>query len=182
MQEVELIELCKKNDQKAMQVVYDQYVPKMRGVCFRYARTVFEVDDILQEAFVRVFLKIASYKFQGSFEGWIRRIVINTAINYFKSNSNTFKQTQLDEISDELIAKVEIVDNQTVEYLYDLINKLPAGYKFIFNMYAIDGYSHKEIAEMLKITESTSRSQYTRAKKQLILMLEKKPHLYENVR
>jgi len=182
MQEVELIELCKKNDQRAMQVLYDLYVPKMRGICFRYARTVFEVDDILQEAFVRVFLKIGTYKFQGSFEGWVRRIVINSAINYYKSNINTFKQIQLDELPDDTAGVVEIADNLSVEYLYEMINMLPPGYKFIFNMYAIDGYSHKEIAEMMNITESTSRSQYTRAKKQLVLLLEKKSYLYENVK
>lgn len=182
MEEVELIKLCIKNDQRAMQVLYDIYVPKMRGICFRYARTVFEVDDILQEAFVRVFLKINTYRFQGSFEGWIRRIVINSAINYYKSNINDMRQIQLDELPDETAGTVEIADNLSVEYLYELINKLPSGYKFIFNMYAIDGYSHKEIADMMNITESTSRSQYTRAKKQLVSMLENKPHLYENVR
>lgn len=174
MEEEELIKLCIKGNSRAMNTLYEYYVPKMRGLCFRYVRTVFEVDDILQEAFVKVFLKLEKYDFKGSFEGWVRRIVINTAINYYHSNQNFFDQIQIDdEIKEKDSGVVEVLEKLSIEDLYALINKLPSGYRFIFNMYAIDGYSHKEIAETLEITESTSRSQYTRARKHLINFLEK---------
>lgn len=173
MEEEELIKLCKKGDSKAMNTLYEYYVPKMRGLCFRYVRTVFEVDDVLQEAFVKVFMKLGKYDFKGSFEGWIRRIVINTAINYYHSNQSFFDQVQIDEVIEKDSGVVEVLEKLSIEDLYALISKLPSGYRFIFNMYAIDGYSHKEIAEILEITESTSRSQYTRARKHLINLLEK---------
>lgn len=173
MEEEELIKLCIKGDSKAMNALYEFYVPKMRGLCFRYVRTVFEVDDVLQDAFVKVFMKLDKYNFKGSFEGWVRKIVINTAINYYHSNQNFFDQVQVDEIYEKDSGVVEVLEKLSVEDLYTLINKLPSGYRFIFNMFAIDGYSHKEIAETLGITESTSRSQYTRARKHLINLLEK---------
>ena len=172
MKEEELIERCVKGDQKAMNFLYRYYAPRMRGICFRYVRTVFEVDDILQEAFIKVFLKIGSYNRQGAFEGWIRRIVINTAINYYKSNLSFGRQVQLDEVGENEAGIVEIAEKISINELCSLINELPSGYRFVFNMFAIDGYSHKEIAEILNITESTSRSQYTRARRQLISLLE----------
>lgn len=172
MKEEELINRCAKGDQKAMNSLYRYYVPRMRSICFRYVRTVFEVDDILQEAFVKVFLKIDSYNRQGAFESWIRKIVINTAINYYKSNLSFGRQVQLDEIGENEAGIVEIAEKISINELYALINELPSGYRFVFNMFAIDGYSHKEIAEILNITESTSRSQYTRARRQLISLLE----------
>lgn len=170
--EEELVDRCIQGDQKAMNSLYEYYAPRMRGICFRYVRTVFEVDDILQEAFVKVFLKIGTYNRQGSFENWIRKIVINTAINYYKSNINFGKQVQLEDINENEAGIVAIAERVSINELYALINELPAGYRFVFNMFAIDGYSHKEIAEILNITESTSRSQYTRARRQLISLLE----------
>ena len=140
-----------------MEQLYNRFAPKMRGLCFRYVRSVFEVDDVLQEAFIKVFTKLSSFKGNGSLEGWIRRIVVNTAINYYHSNLSQSNNVMLDGVKEADLDPVEITDRLSVEELYQVINKLPDGYRFVFNMFAIDGYSHKEIADALNITESTSR-------------------------
>jgi RNA polymerase sigma-70 factor (ECF subfamily) len=177
MQEEQLVRLSLKKDRKAMEELYNRFSPKMRAICFRYTRSVFEVDDILQEAFIKVFTKLDTYSGQGSLEGWIRRVVVNTAINYYHSNQNFNLHVPYEDVREESFEAVEIAEKVSVDELYDAINELPAGYKIIFNMFAIDGYSHKEIADSLNITESTSRSQYTRARKHLINLLEKKNYV-----
>lgn len=172
MNDDQLIESCRKGERRAMEELYNRFAPKMRGLCFRYVRSVFEVDDVLQEAFIKVFSKLSSFKGNGSLEGWIRRIVVNTAINYYHSNLNQSANVMLEAVKEVDLDPVEITDRLSIEELYTVISKLPDGYRFVFNMFAIDGFSHKEIADSLNITESTSRSQYTRARKHLISLLE----------
>jgi len=171
MKEDELIKLGLQGDRKALEEIYNRFAPKMRGLCFRYVRTVFEVDDVLQEGFIKVFSKLASFSGEGSFEGWIRKIVVNTAINYYHSNQNFSKTMPFEDVRENEVTPVYLLEDLSVEDLYKIINQLPTGYRFIFNMFAIDGYSHKEIAESLNITESTSRSQYSRARKHLMNIL-----------
>lgn len=138
----------------------------MLAVCLRYTRHRMEAEDILQDAFVKVFDNISKFEFKGSFEGWIRRIVINTALKNYSKKS--FKQEQIGlENQPELPLEPEIYSNLEEEELLRLINKLPDGYRLVFNLYAVEGYSHKEIADLLGIQESTSRSQLVKARKML---------------
>ena len=167
MKDKELIERVLKNDTKAQEVLYQQYTAKMYSLCLRYARHQMEAEDLLQDGFIKVFSHLNEYKFNGSFEGWIRRIFTNNAINAV--NKKQFKnEFYLPDANNEILAKdVTIIEKISEQDLIKVISTLPIGYRTIFNMYVIDGYSHAEIAEMLEITESTSRSQLTKAKKML---------------
>lgn len=143
-----------------------RYSGKMLAVCLRYTRHRMEAEDILQDAFIKVFDNISKFEFKGSFEGWIRRIVINTALKNYSKKS--FKQEQIGlENQPELPLEPEIYSNLQEEELLRLINQLPDGYRVVFNLYAVEGYSHKEIADLLGIQESTSRSQLVKARKML---------------
>src|SRR5688572_12006270 len=138
----------------------------MFTVCMRYARTRAEGEDMLQDGFIKVFDNISKYNFQGSFEGWVRRIMVNTALKYYSRLS--FKNEQIGtENLDEGVQKADALDLIAEKELIRMIGNLPDGYKIVFNLYVFEGYSHKEIAERLNITESTSRSQLVKARKAL---------------
>lgn len=157
-----------RGDMKAFKDVFDFYLPKMRAVSLRYAYTDFEADDILQEAFVKVFHNLKDFKFEGSFEGWIRRIVVNTALNHRKKNLNFYAFEQLDEVDEnDIECDLEELEDTEPSQLMKIIDQLPEGYKLVFNFYVLEDYSHKEIAQMLKISEGSSRSQYSKAKKMI---------------
>ncbi len=142
----------------------------MMGVCLRYTRHEMEAEDILQDAFIKVFDHIDKFEFKGSFEGWIRRIVINTALKNYGKKSFRHEQIGL-ESQPELPLEPDIYAHLQEEELLRLIARLPDGYRIVFNLYAIEGYNHKEIAEMLGIQESTSRSQLVKARKMLQVMI-----------
>ena len=158
-----LIEACVKEDANAQHELYTSMAPQLMGICLRYAKNIHEAEDILQEGFVKVFQKYKKYNFQGSWEGWVRRIVINTAIDYLRKQKHYHYQLSI-ETGESLSVSTQEIDNLELEYLYQLIQELPPGYRLVFNLYAIEGYSHKEIGQQLDISESTSRSQYTRAR------------------
>lgn len=166
-EEQDIIEGCKQGERVAMEQLYHLYIKKMKGLISRYARTTFDIEDILQEGFIKVFRNIDSYEGLGSFEGWVKRVMINTAINYYKKNLKMEAEVNMDFVTETEMEVVNIADNLSVEELHRLINLLPEAYRFVLNMYAIDGYSHKEIAEMLDIEENSSSSRYSRAKKYL---------------
>ncbi len=164
--EKELILGCIKEDSSCQKEVYYKYAGKMFTICKRYARNEAEAEDFLQEGFMKVFDKISNFKFEGSFEGWIRRIIINTSISYCRKagyNTESIGIEDYQNKSDQATAISTLAAND----LLKIINDLPTGYRMVFNMYAIDGYSHKEIADELNITESTSRSQLAKARKLL---------------
>lgn len=170
MTEKELIKGCIREDRYHQQELFRRYAGKMLVVCMRYARHQMEAEDILQDAFIKVFDNINSFEFKGSFEGWIRRIVINTALKNYSRKS--FKQEQIGlESYPELPLEPEIYAHLQVEELLRLIARLPEGYRLVFNLNVIEGYSHKEIADMLGIQESTSRSQLVKARKMLQSMI-----------
>lgn len=179
LSEQELILGCRKGNGAAQEALYKKYASQMRYVCLRYARTSFEVDDVFQDAFLKVFDSIDTYKGEGSLEGWIKRIVINTAINYYNKDKFKHNTTVLDyEVCDNNETADFCTDSfdacaeaLTSEDVLDLVNNLPKGYKVIFNLYAIENYSHKEIAEMLQISEGTSKSQLFKARSLLKKML-----------
>ena len=172
MTEERIIQGCINEEKSAQQYLYEAYSPKMYYVCLRYARHASEAQDMLQDGFIKVFDNIGSFKSNGSFEGWIRRIVVNTALNYCRKSS--FKQEQIGiEDYQDTVVKSKAVSNLGEKELLALIQKLPDGYRTVFNLYVIEGYSHKEIGEMLKVTESTSRSQLAKSRKWMQNELEK---------
>ena len=166
MTEKELIEGCVNEDSGCQKEVFQRYAGKMLALCMRYARHRMEAEDIVQDAFIKVFDKVNKFQFKGSFEGWIRRIVINTALKKF--NKKSFQNEEIgNEDYIDPIEEPEVFNTLSVEEIMNLISKLPDGYRIVFNLYAIEGYNHKEIAELLGIQESTSRSQLVKARKML---------------
>lgn len=134
---------------------------KMYAVCLRYTSNADEAKDILQDGFVKVFTNLNTFNFKGSFEGWVRRIMINTAIACYRTKKNIYTLEIVDDIE---TGYDNVLDSLSAEELLKIIRKLPSQYKMVFNLYAIEGYSHKEISEMLGITESTSKSDLSRAR------------------
>jgi RNA polymerase sigma-70 factor (ECF subfamily) len=169
----EIVGRCKKNDRNAQKELYDVYAPILFGICLRYSKSSQEAEDILQEGFIKILTKIKFFKGDGSFEGWMKKVIVNTAISHFHKNKKYNELQDIDKIKETEI-ETEKYDNHefTQEELLNVINKMPEGYRVIFNMYAIEGFKHKEIAEMLNITESTSKSQYSRAKEKIRQELE----------
>ncbi|MDG1298229.1 MAG: RNA polymerase sigma factor [Saprospiraceae bacterium] len=167
MTEKKLIESCLKGDSKSQKELFDLFAGKMFTLCKRYARTSQESEDMLQEAFVKVFNSLDKFSFKGSFEGWIRRIVVNTCLRYLEKEKISFDDIALVEYSSSNVIQSSAIDHLAEEELLRLIASLPDGYKMVFNLYVIEGYSHKEIAEMLGFGESTSRSQLVKARKLL---------------
>ena len=161
--ESDLLEGCRRGERKMQQELYNRFAPRMYGVCLRYASNAEEAEDILQEGFIKIFNKINSYRGDGSFEGWIRRIFVNTAIEHFR------KKTYLQPITETEENTVEgkylsVLDSLAEKDIIQLIQQLSPGYRTVFNMYVVEGYTHKQIAEMLGISEGTSKSQLSRAK------------------
>lgn len=166
--ERDLIERSLKGDRISQRDLFDTYAAKMLAVCERYARHKAEAEDMFQEGFIRVFANLDKFKSDGSFEGWIRRIMINTALKNVKKKSFKNEIIGLEDFQekDNKIAP-EVFSKLSVDDLLSLIDDLPDGYKIVFNLYAIEGYSHKEIAEVLDIEVSTSRSQLVKARRML---------------
>ncbi len=164
--EEELIKLCLKRDRKAQKMLYDKYSSMMMGVCRRYASDKSTAEDILQEGFTRVFLHLKTYSGKGSLTGWIRKIMINTAISYYHKH---IKESWHDELDLARGVGDENENMGEMDFRYDellnVIEKLPHGFRMVFNLYAIEGYKHREIAEILGIDTGTSKSQYSRARK-----------------
>ena len=167
MNEIQLINGCKSNEAKSQKALYDLYARKMMAVCMRYVNRRDIAEDLLQEGFVKVFTSIDSFNFSGSFEGWIRRIFVNTALEYLRKNDVLRETVDLEDPGIFAEPDHSAIDRLSAGELMEVIGQLPTGFRTVFNMFAIEGYSHKEIAETLGITESTSRSQFTRAKKLL---------------
>ena len=161
--EDELITGCRKRDGNAQKALYDIYSSKMYGLCHRYLKDAMEAEDVLIVAFTRIFERIDQFKGEGSFEGWIRRIVVNEALTSLRKRRNMYLDAVLEEADYQLDYR-NLEDHLEAEDLMQLINALPTGYRIVFNMYAIDGYSHKEIADSLGISENTSKSQLSRAR------------------
>lgn len=173
MDEQSLIERCLKGDAIAQRTLFEKFAPKMLAVCIRYMKAQDEAEDVLQEGFIKVFTKLKDYNSSGSIEGWIRRIVVNTALDQIRKNQKFMKDTPLDEVTFKLDNNHSIIEDLNVQSLMKLVQEMPTGYRTIFNLYAIEGYSHKEIGELLGISENTSKSQYSRARTYLQQELEK---------
>jgi len=162
----QVIQGCISGDRKSQKMLFDLFSGKMMAVCLRYSKHKMEAEDLLQDGFVKVFQNIVQYKFEGPFEQWVRKIMIHNAIKKFHKKSNKNELLVLDEIPETT------VEGNGLNLLYYnelllIIEELPDGYRMVFNLYAIEGYNHKEISELLGIEESTSRSQLVKARKVL---------------
>jgi RNA polymerase sigma factor (sigma-70 family) len=161
--EDELIKGCLRRDRNAQQQLFDLYSSKMYAICYRYVRHAMEAEDILVTAFTKIFERIDQFKGEGSFEGWIRRIMVNEALTHLRKARTMYLETDLEQ-ADREPDYTQLANHLEAEDLLKMIQELPAGYRVVFNMYAIDGYSHKEIADHLGISENTSKSQLSRAR------------------
>src|SRR5687767_4770435 len=179
MTEEAILQGCIKNNPAAQKALYDKYSAKMLAVCYRYGHNREDSEDMLQEGFIKVFAQIHTFQSRGAFEGWVRRIMIHTCINNLKKNKRFNESVDLihatsmrvrEESSPSIIQAKEVVE---------CIRMLPIGYRTVLNLYAIEGFTHKEISGMLDIEQSTSRSQYTRAKAMLEDILVRKSILYK---
>ncbi|MFH1005525.1 MAG: sigma-70 family RNA polymerase sigma factor [Bacteroidota bacterium] len=171
MTDEELVNGCIFKNSISQQLLFDRFKKKMMGICLRYADREEEAEDMLQNGFIKVFENITSFKGIGSLEGWIRKIIINESLSYIRKNKNMKQNTDIKEIEYMLPGKNLISESVNTKDLLKIIQKLPTGYRTIFNLYAIEGYSHKEIAEQLGISEGTSKSQYARARAHLQKMI-----------
>lgn len=167
MTEKQLIEKCRQKNPGAQQALYNLYARKMMGVCMRYTADVETARDLLQEGFVTVFTHLDSFMGSGSLEGWIRRIMVNTALQHLRKCVVFIEATDLALYETSLSSEYSVLDTLSAQDLMKMVESLPPGFRTIFNLYAIEGYSHSEIAQMLKISEGCSRSQYSRARKHL---------------
>lgn len=177
----DLLNKCKAGDRKGQELLYKHFASKMLGVCLRYATDKMEAEDMLQIGFVKVFQKINDYRGEGAFEGWIRRIMVHSALGYYRKHHKMMKMVDLDDASSETSATPLATADLAAQDLVILIQQLPPGYRMVFNLFAIDGYSHKEIAGMIGITEGASKSQLSRARnvlKEQILKMEGKKYGY----
>ncbi len=170
--EYDIIQLCIQQDAKAQKLLYDRYAPKMFGVCRRYLLNREDAEDVLVEGMFRVFDNIQSYQGTGSFEGWIRRIVVNEALMFLRKKRLLTVDTDASELQNlELSTPLSIEHELAAQDILKLLEQLPTGYRTIFNLYVIEGYKHIEIAEMLGISINTSKSQLILAKEKLKKMV-----------
>lgn len=169
-----IIKGCKKNKSKAQKKLYEHFSKKMFGICLQYSKDYTEAEDLLQDGFIKVFTKITQYNFNGSFEGWIRRIMVNTALERYRKQKLLYVNAEIQDYNykldyDDILSEISSND------LIKLIQTLSPQYRIVFNLYAIEGFSHKEIGEKLKISVGTSKSNLSRAR---ILLQEKIKILY----
>ncbi len=170
--EEELVRGCAKGERAAQQALYDRYCRKLMVVCLRYVKNEPEAEDILQEGFIKIFNGMKSFRFESKIETWMTRIIINTAINHQRKNLYLMPMVDIIDAGLHEDEKISLADFNLSE-LIAIVQSLPDGCRMVFNLFAIEGYGHKEIGEMLRISESTSKSQYNRAKNLLRAKLEK---------
>lgn len=156
-----LIKKCANNDRKAQKEIYQLFAGKLFSICLKYSKNKQEAQDNFQDGFVVIFDKIGQFNFKGSFEGWIKRVMVNTIL--LKYRKKTVLSIVTEEIPDEVVVDIDD-DEISLDYLLNLIQELPERYRMVFNLYVLDGHSHKEIAKMLKIAEGTSKSNLARAR------------------
>jgi RNA polymerase sigma factor (sigma-70 family) len=173
MDHQKLVKDCLKGKLQAQRELYELFAKGMLGICYRYTRSIKDAEDVLQEGFVKVYHHLSQYKNEGELGAWIRRIMVNTALNFLKRNRRYQEEMYFTEeylhpvVDDDPIIRIQAKE------LADLIRQLPQGYQVIFNLHAVEGYSHVEIGELLGISDGTSRSQYSRARNLLITWIQK---------
>ena len=163
MQEHELIRRCEANDRTAQRLLYERYAPLLMSICRRYVGQA-NAEDVVQDSFIRIFQYLVQYRHEGSFEGWVRRVCVNTCIRYLEKAKRLQVDYGIEQMPEQAVAP-DAISKMSADELLEVIDKLPEGYRTVFNLSVIEGYHHKEIAAMLGIEESSSRSQLTKARK-----------------
>ncbi len=176
MTDEQIVKGCIEKNAIAQKHLYEKFARKMMGVCLRYCDSTEEAEDVVQIAFISIFENIAAFKGTGSLEGWIRKIMVNTALTNIRKNKRLKQNVELDSVEFMLPSASYIYESFAAKDLLKIIQTLPSGFRTVFNLYAIEGYSHKEIGGMLDISEGTSKSQYSRAKAYLqkIIQIDRK--------
>ena len=174
----ELLAACLRREPAAQRALYSRFAGRMLGVARRYVRSLPEAEDILQDAFVKAFARLGEFRAEGSFEGWLRRIVVTTALNHWQSGQHRRQQVLLDDVPEPFAPEADAFDRLSVLEVLALMEQLPYGCRLVLNLYAVDGYSHGEIAELLGIQESTSKAQLSKARKQLTLLHQRQTSYY----
>jgi len=174
MTEEAILKGCLQNDPAAQRELYNRYSPKMLSVCYRFAHNREDAEDMLQEGFIKIFSQMHTFGNRGAFEGWIRRIIVHTCINILKKNKKFNESVDIIHATGAMVREESVPSIVQAKQIVECIRMLPIGYRTVLNLYAIESYSHREIGLMLDIEESTSRSQYTRAKAMLEEILVRK--------
>jgi RNA polymerase sigma factor (sigma-70 family) len=164
MDEQELIKGCIAARPKAQKALFDIYAPKLYVVCLRYLKDQMRAQDVLQDTFVKIFAHIGNYKSEGAFEGWLKRIAVNVCLDQLRKDKKLLTDVSLDDVSHKLAYQDYSAEKLMADDLLKLVQALPDGYRTVFNLFAIEGFSHQEIAQQLSISESTSKTQYLRAR------------------
>lgn len=175
--ESQLVEECIREKRRAQYMLYNRYAATMLGVCMRYSKSPEEAEDLMQEGFIKVFQKISTFRGQGSLEGWIRRIMVNHALNYLKMRKLVFVEEDPERFSEKMADETDPRNEEPLyspQMMMEAVQNLPDGYKVVFNLYVFEGFSHKDIADELGISENTSKSQLSRARRYLRNHLQKK--------
>lgn len=174
MDDKKLVQECLKGLPQAQRQLYDAFAGAMLGICYRYTKSTADAEDVLQEGFVKVFKNLHQYRFEGDLGGWIRAVMVRTALNYLKKNNRYSRELSYDDTTLHPVSCENPIIKLEAKEIADYIRQLPTGYQTIFNLYAVEGYSHVEIGQMLGIHEGTSRSQYARARALLVSWIETK--------
>jgi RNA polymerase sigma-70 factor (ECF subfamily) len=174
MAETSLIQACIQNNPVAQRELYNRFSSLLFGICYRYAANREDAEDILQESFVKIFTRIKTYENKGNFEGWLKRVVVNTCINYLKKNKKFSDHVEINNLQNLDVKEESIASRLLGKQVIECLRMLPVGYRTVINLYAIEGFSYKEIADILEVEESTCRSQYIRGKDALELILFRK--------
>ncbi len=169
----QLVKGCLRGDRHSQRSLYEQYKVPMFRLCLRYAKDRHEAEDLLQEGFIKVFSDLHQFSHRGALGGWIRRVMVNVALQHIRKNKQLFTTIEIESIGDNHATDEIIFSELGAKNLTKMIQQLPPGYRTVFNMYVIEGYSHKEIADQLSISENTSKSQLSKAKASLRKRLEK---------
>lgn len=169
--EAQIIEGCRRGDAAAQQELYERYAATMMSICCRYVRDRAAAEDLLHDGFITVYTKVGEFRGEGSFEGWCKRIFVNTSLGFLRRNNPVYGSDQIETVGWIDSGDADALDKMSGDEVMQAICSLPDGYRTILNLYAVEGYSHKEIGEMLGINENTSRSQYFRARGRLIELL-----------
>lgn len=172
MNDEDMLAGCQENNENAQKHLFERYARIMTAICLRYVDSYEEAQDVVQNGFIKVFKKINTFSSKGSLEGWIKRIMVNTSLDYLRKIKHERFHLSIEDVDYRLRDQEEIIESMQADDLLKVIQTLPTGYRTVFNMYAIEGYSHKEIAEKLEISENTSKSQYSRARTLLQKKLE----------
>lgn len=170
----ELVKNCLKGNSGAQRELYNHFAASMFGICYRYTKSTSDAEDVLQEGFIKIFKNLHHYRNEGELGAWMRRIMINTALTYLKQNKNYSDELSYDEMSLHPVSTENPDIHLQAKELADIIRQLPTGCQAIFNLHAVEGYSHVEIGAMLGIHEGTSRSQYARARSIMVAWIEKR--------